>query len=158
MNVCLSALLWFLNHHWHVEGTHTTSSLGELSWFSSELWTFMQFHKLVISEITFLTPKNSVLILHPPSIQHISQPLLCSSFCFAAPVVLLFLFRSPCCAPLSVSQPLLCCILESLLCSSFCFAAPAVLHLGAPAVLLFLEPLLCSSWFDGSVAASKICF
>ena len=38
------------------------------------------------------------------------------------------------------------------------FAVPAVLHLGAPAVLLFLEPLLCSSWFDGSVAASKICF
>ena len=81
--------------------------------------TFMQFHKLVISEITFLTPKYSVIILHPPSIQHISQP---------------------CCAPLSVSHPLL------------------MLHLGAPAVLLFLEPLLCSSWFDGSVAASKICF
>jgi hypothetical protein len=64
-------------HHWHVEGTHTTSFLRALSWFSSELWTFMQF---VIYEITFLTPKNSVLILHPPSIQHLSQPLLCSSF------------------------------------------------------------------------------
>ena len=96
---------------------------------SSRDMTIMQFHKLVISEITFLTLKNSVLILHPPSIQHISQPccaplsvsqpLLCSFFCFAAPVVLLFLFRSPCCAPLSVSQPLLCCILEPLLCSSF---------------------------------------
>ena len=46
----------------------------------------------------------------------------------------------------------------ALLCSSFCFAPPAMLHFGAPAVLLFLEPLLCSSWFDGSVAASKICF
>jgi len=124
MNVYLSALLWFLNHHWHVECTHTTSSLGVLSWFSSELWTFMQFHKLVISEIIFSTPNNLVLILHPPSIQHISQPLLCCilepllcfSFCFAALAVL---------------------ILEPLLCSSLCFAAPAMLHLGAPVVLLF---------------------
>ena len=96
MNVCLSALLLSLNHHCHVECIHTTSFLRALSWFSSELWTVMQFHKLVISEITFLTPKNSVLILHPPSIQHLSQPLLC---CILEPLLCSSFFsRSPCCA------------------------------------------------------------
>jgi hypothetical protein len=43
----------------------------------------------------------------------------------------------------------------TLLCSSFCFAPPAMLHLGAPAVLLFLEPLLCSSWLDDIVIYLK---
>jgi hypothetical protein len=54
-----------------------TPSTCHCSGNSSRDMTFMQFHKLVISEITFLTPNNSVLILHPPSIQHLSQPLLC---------------------------------------------------------------------------------
>jgi hypothetical protein len=63
---------------------------------SSRDMTFMQLHKLVISEITFLTPKNSVLILHPPSIQHLTQPLLC---CILEPLLCSsYTFRSPCCA------------------------------------------------------------
>ena len=91
------------------------------------------FTKLVISEITFLTPMNSVLILYPSSIQHLSQPLLC---CILEPLLCSsFFFRSSCCA---ASWSPCCAPLSS-------FAAPAVLHLGAPAVLLFLfsQPLLC---------------
>ena len=122
MNVCLSALLWSLNHHCHVEGINTTSFLRALSWFSSELLTFVQFHRLVISEITFLTPKNSVLILHPPPIQHLSQPLLgcilepllCSSFFSHSPYCAVS--WSPCCALLSGTPAVLQLIWRECLC------------------------------------------
>ena len=87
------------------------------------------FTKLVISEITLLTPMNSVLILHPSSIQHFSQlllccilePLLCSSFFFRSSCCAAS--WSPCCAPLSF------------------FAAPAVLHL-----FCFRSPCCTASW------------
>ena len=107
---------------------------GHLADYHLSYGPLCNFTKFVISEITFLTPMNSVLILHPPSIQHLSllccilEPLLCSSFFFRSSCCAAS--WSPCCAPLSF------------------FAAPAVLlflFFAAPAVLLFLEPLLCSS-------------
>ena len=107
-----------------VEGTHTTSSV---------LWTFMQFHKLVISEITFLTPRIQFLYFIPRQFNTFRSPCCAASW-------------SPCCAPLS-GAPAVLLFLEPLMCSSFWNPCCAPLS-GAPDVLLFLEPLMCSSFWN----------